>query len=139
MDAFKTLLAATEITTAVTGVVTPPLFLGMQRDAPRVLAVEGIFTYGSAGTTLKVWVQTSLDGGTTWIDIMCLAFTTASAKKVSAVRESIALAAATVPTDGALGDDSIVDGLLGDRIRLKYTSTGTYAGSTTIKVVAVTR
>lgn len=108
-------------------------FVGESRAIPRnvnALHVQGALTYSSGGTTCKVYVQTSLDGGTTWIDVACLAFATATATKVSAVRTSIALAAATVPTDGTLADDTIVDGLYGDRVRVKVIVVGTYVAST---------
>jgi hypothetical protein len=102
-----------------------------------ILTVQTVFAYGSGGTNLKVWVQTTLDGGTTWADIMCFAFTTSAATKVCAVTQFVALTAATVTTDAALGDDSIVNGLLGDRVRVKWTSTGTYAGASNVKVTGV--
>ena len=38
------------------------------------------------------------------------------------------------PLDGALADDLIQDGILGDMIRAKLTTTGTYAGGTTLNV-----
>ena len=103
----------------------------------RALAVEAKFVRAAGGTSTKVYVQTSIDGEVTWIDIMCFAFTTSSASKVSAVRLDIALAAVQTPGDGALGDDSILDGLLGDRIRVKYDVVGTYTGASHLTVAAV--
>ena len=101
------------------------------------LVVQAIMTYGSSGTAIKVYVQTSLDNGVTWVDVICITFATTTATKVSAVRKAIALAASYTPTDGTLGDDSIKDGLFGDRMRTKTVSTGTYADSTTVEVQAV--
>lgn len=126
------LLDTTTITTAAAGVTTAPVtgFFGMKS-----LLAEGIFVYGSGGTTLKVWVQSSVDGGVTWFDIMNLAFTTASANIAGEVAAELGKTPAAV-TDGTLADLGVNQGMLGDRIRLKYTSTGTYAGDTTIKVVA---
>jgi hypothetical protein len=43
------------------------------------------------------------------------------------------------PGDGALGDDTTVDGVLGDRLRAKVVSVGTYAGSTVLSVRAAVR
>lgn len=103
------------------------------------LAVQATFTWGSGGTSLKCYVQTSLDRGVTWIDIMSFAFAGASAKKVSAVSNYVAPAAALTPTDGALADNTILNGVLGDRFRVKYVSVGTYAGGTTIFINAVAR
>lgn len=98
------------------------------------LLVHASFVYGSGGTSAKYWIQTSLDLGTTWVDVMCFAFATTTAKKVSGVRMDIALAAGITPTDGTLADNTILDGLLGDRLRVKYTTVGTYAGTTTIAI-----
>ena len=126
-----TLLPETTITTAVTNSVT----LAQLVEGLRHLLVEAIFTYGSSGTSAKFWVQTRTKDGT-WRDVMNFAFTTASSTKWSKCSVSIALAAARTASDAALADDTILDGFLGDEIRLKYTTTGTYAGSTTIKVLA---
>jgi len=103
------------------------------------LVVEAQFTYGSGGATVDVYVQTSLDGGLSWIDVMNFHFTTATGAAVSAVLSSTALAAAVVPTDGSLASNTILSGLLGDRIRLKYVTTGTYAGGTSLRVDAVAK
>ena len=126
-----TLLPTTTITTAVaaaTGVVA----LG---QGVRELLVEAAFTYGSGGTTGKFWVQTRVKGGT-WRDIMCFAFTTSSLTKFQKVSGGIALAANIGVSDAALADNTILDGLLGDELRVKYTTTGTYAGGTTAQVLA---
>ena len=99
----------------------------------KALVIEANFVYGSGGTTLKAWVQTSLDGGTSWIDIANFAFTTTSGRKVTTL-DLDAVVTAVVPTDGTLGDDAIVDGILGDTFRVKLTTTGTYAGGTTLDI-----
>ena len=44
-----------------------------------------------------------------------------------------------MPTDGALADDTSVDGMLGDRFRLKIVSAGTYCGSPVLSVRLVAR
>ena len=131
-----TLLAQTTIAAAVADQVTTPVtnLVGM-----KYLAVQAAFLYGADGTDLTVHVQTSLDGGTTWVDVMAFNFTTAAATRISAVNADVALAAAAVPTDGTLADDTILNGLLGDRLRVRYTSTGTYSGATSIAVVAVAK
>src|SRR5258708_21203009 len=113
------LLPAVTITTAVTG-LTGAVFV--PRQGLSFLVVQGVFVYGSGGTTAKAWVQTSLDGGTTWIDIASLAFLLASATKVSALALAIALAAAATPPDGSLADNTIVNGLLRERARGNYTT-----------------
>jgi len=103
----------------------------------KLLTVESQFTYGSSGTTAKLYVQTSLDDGDSWFDIACHAFTTATAKKISAVCRAVAPASqAFAPTDGTLADDTVVNGVLGDRIRVKLVVVGTYA-STSLRVDVV--
>ena len=41
-----------------------------------VLAVQAVFTRAGGGTTTDVFIQTSLDNGSTWIDIIQFALTT---------------------------------------------------------------
>lgn len=84
------------------------------------------FAYGSGGASMKAYFQTSLDQGQTWVDLWCFAATTASKTRLrhlaSAVNE-------ITPTDGALADDTVAEGIvLGDRFRLKVVSAGTYGG-----------
>ena len=130
-DQRQTLLAAQAITTALAGTIGGPVIglVGM-----KYLVAEANFTYGSGGTTTDVYIQTSVDGGATWIDIMNFHFTTASGKGVSAVVMTTALAANVSPGDGALAANTILSGLLGDRVRAKLVTTGTYASSTSITV-----
>lgn len=98
------------------------------------LAIESIFTYGSGGTNGKAWVQTSLDGGTTWFDIACFAVTTATKPRIVNLSARTPVTTLYTPTDGTLGDDTVKDGILGNMLRVKVTTTGTYAGSTTWKI-----
>jgi hypothetical protein len=97
--------------------------------------------YGSSGTTAKFWLQTTFDNGSTWCDIANLARTTASLNTVvsTTLTSGTALATPTTLTDGTLADNTIVQGLLGSQLRLKYTTTGTYAGSTTAFASAVVK
>jgi hypothetical protein len=130
------LLPATTIGAAVP-VGLSPVILGMA--AMKSLIVQATFVYGAGGTTCKAWVQTSFDKGGSWVDIINFAFLLASAKKISAVKQSTVVAGAYVGTDGTLADDTIKDGLLGDRLRVRYTTTGTYTGLTTLALSAVSK
>ena len=98
---------------------------------------QAIFVRGGGGTTTDVFIQTSLDQGSTWIDIMQFAFATTTATGVSAVKPNIALAANYTPTDAALSDNTITDGLMGDRVRVKTVIVGTYSGTSTLDVRVV--
>ena len=94
------------------------------------------FQYGSGGTSCVVVVQTSINQGTDWIDVCRFDFATANAQKTANVS---AAAAAAVASVAALGSEGKLDGVLGDRLRAKITTTGTYAGSTSVSVRAAAR
>jgi hypothetical protein len=125
------------LTTAVTGsVITDANDVAYLEDLEGMIAatLQVKFAYGSGGTTCKVYVQTSLDQGSTWVDVACVALTTASATKIINLSGLTPKTTAATPSDGAMTDDTCLDGVLGDRWRAKITSTGTYAGSTTLSV-----
>lgn len=100
------------------------------------LTIQAVFTYvADAATSAKAYVQTSIDGGATWFDIASFAFTTATATKVSSVTSHIAPASqAFAPSDGALSDNTIIQGVLGDRLRTKIVTVGTYGAGTNLTI-----
>jgi hypothetical protein len=87
---------------------------------------------GGGGTDLTAWVQCSIDGSN-WVDVSAFNATTSSLRKVSAVQGALAHTHAT-PTDGALADNTDIDGWIGSKIRVKVTSTGTYTTASTFNV-----
>jgi hypothetical protein len=101
-------------------------------DGLLALLVQMRLAYGSGGTSIKAYLQTSLDGGTTPIDIACFTFTTAGAVKVRNLSALTPKTTDVTPSDGALTDDTSVDGVLGTIFRLKVVSVGVYAGSTNL-------
>mgnify|MGYP001563718778 CR=1 FL=1 len=103
-----------------------------------VANVEIKFTYGAGGTNCKVYVQTSLDQGTSWIDVICMLWELASETKVFNLSGLTAKTTGATPSDGSLADDTVVDGILGDRWRTKLTTTGTYSSNTTSVAVRLT-
>lgn len=103
------------------------------------LAAQMRLAYGSGGTSISVYLQTSLDQGTTPTDIACFTFTTASAVKARNLSALTPKTSDVVPSDGGLTADTSVDGVLGDRFRIKLVSVGTYAGSTVVTASAVLR
>jgi hypothetical protein len=131
------ILPAKTITTALTGWVTDVFKYG--NAFPKMITAWASFTYGSGGTNAKAWLQTSFDDGVTWMDVVCFAFTTSSADKAAQVNNFVAQANVVTPTDAALADDTIVNGIIGPRLRLKVTTTGTYGGDTTLAVTAMIR
>jgi len=104
-----------------------------------VLICQAGFLYGSGGTSVDAYVQTSFDGGTTWVDIMEFSFTTSAATRLHSVRVYTAVAANYTPTDGTLTANTIKDGLLGAALRAKWSSVGTYAGATSLTIAAVVK
>ena len=101
--------------------------------------VEIKFSYGSGGTNCRVYVQTSLDQGSTWIDVICKLFTTSSGTFLFNLSGLTPKTTGLAPSDGSLADDSSIDGILGDRFRGKVTSTGVYGTNTSVSLRLVAR
>lgn len=100
------------------------------------LQIEALFVRDGGGTDVQIFVQTSLDGGVTFFDIMNIRFTTSSGNRISSVFRT-SVAASITPTDAGLAANQVINGLIGDRVKVKVVSTGTYTGPTTLQVVAV--
>lgn len=127
-------LADLSITTALTGSAQTAI-----EDLEGIFAasIQAKFAYGSGGTSAKAYVQTTLDNGLTWVDIASFAFTTSSATKIVNLSGLTPKTTAVTPSDGALSDDTCVDGVLGDAFRVKITSVGVYVNSTlSVKLIA---
>jgi hypothetical protein len=120
-------LPITTAQAAVTQVLSAP-------GALRNLTIQGNFTYGSGGTSADAYVQTSLDGGTTWVDIANFHFTTSSARFVYNLSAATPKTTQVTPTDGSLTANTALDGILGAKYRVKTVTVGTYAGSTSLSV-----
>ncbi|MEJ6783769.1 hypothetical protein [Aminobacter sp. Piv2-1] len=123
------------VTTALNAVAQTPI-----KNLEGILAatIEAKLSYGSGGTSIRAWVQVTLDDGATWIDIACFAFTTSSGVKVVNLSGLTPATTAITPSDGAMADNTVQDGVLGSAMRVKLTSTGTYA-NTTMSVKVSTR
>ncbi len=105
-------------------------------DGVNAVSLFAKFDWGSGGTTVSVIVETSLNSGDDWVEVAEFDFGTADAKKTACV---VANAAAGVSAVSALGSESVRQGVLGDRLRARVTSVGTYGGGTTISVRAAVR
>lgn len=101
-----------------------------------VNALGAVFTYGSGGTTAKAFVQTSFDDGSTWQDVTVFSFTTSTAKKGATLGWPALGTAHFTVTDGSLADNTMSGAPIGNMVRTKLISTGTYAGTTTLVVSA---
>lgn len=130
--AFATTIAALAVTTAVAaGTTTPVQF---PEGAPLHIAVQCNFTYGSGGTSADAWVQTSVDGGVTWVDIANCHFTTSSLREAYNLSALTPVTTAYTATDGSLAANTAKDGLIAPWMRVKYTTVGTYAAATKLNV-----
>lgn len=98
------------------------------------LACQVRFAYGSGGSNVTAYIQTSLDSGQSWIDIMAIQFTTSGGVQILNVSALDKVTSPVTPTDGALSPGTVVDGILGDQFRAKVISTGTYAGGSLLSV-----
>ena len=117
-----------------------PVHLGRIPNQATFLAVQANLFRDAGGTTIDCYVQTSLDDGATWIDIMNLTFGAATERIVAGTCSTITLGtAALTPSDGTLADDTIVQGLIGDLLRLRMTVVGAYGAGSTMRVDAVVR
>ncbi len=94
------------------------------------------FVYGSGGTTAILRVQTSLDGGASWLDAARFDFATANSRKIANLS---GLTVGAVAEYAALSAEGKNDGLLGPLARAILTTTGTYAGATSIACRLVAR
>lgn len=121
--------ATLQITTAVTATQAGDTITGL--GAPSGMSVEAILAYvASSATSIKAYVQTSLDGGSTWYDVMCFAFTTASASKYLSCVGNKEVNTAVTLSQAALSDNTSINGRLGDQVRFIVTSVGTYGAGT---------
>lgn len=125
------LLNLPAISAAIASTVTPAVKFSAP---PRSLAIQANFAYGSGGTSVDGYVQTSLDGGTTWIDIAQFHFTTSSARFVYNLNSQTPVTTEYTATDGSLAANTAKDGILGPQYRAKYQSSGTYAGATSLSI-----
>jgi hypothetical protein len=98
-------------------------------DAARSLCAEAQFTYGSGGTTVDAYLQTSFDNGNTWVDIAQFHFTTASASAIFNLSSLTPVTTQYTPTNGTLAANTAKDGILGPLFQVQLVTTGTYVGS----------
>ena len=131
-----TTLLSVSPTTALSTTTGTVYYYG-RRQIDRAACIQGNFTYGSGGTSFDAYVQTSMDGGNTWTDIAQFHWMTSSARAVYNLSSLTVHTSAITPTDGSLSANSAVDGAIGDRLRVKYQSAGTYS-TTSVAIDCIT-
>jgi len=77
-----------------------------------------------SSAVLDVWLQTSPDEGNTWRDIANWHFTAASVQFIQVQGRTGGGAAPIAASDAALASNTVVQGTVGSRFRLKYRVTG---------------
>jgi hypothetical protein len=82
----------------------------------------------SGGGEVRAFLQTSLDDGNTIVDIACMLFTGSDRRVVNVAANATSQTPASA-TDVTLADDTVLAGVLGNRLRLKLVSTGTWANT----------
>ncbi len=128
-----TLLPALTITSAI-GTPQVSAVQQLRASQPTNVTIQANFVYGSSGASVDAYVQTSLDQGATWIDVAQFHFTTASAIKIYNLSSLTPEATGVTPTDGSMAANTAQDGIIGPLWRVKYKSSGTYAGGTTLQI-----
>ncbi len=126
----------TLISTTLAGAVTADVTAGVfAAPIGRVesLTLQAVFTRVGGGT--QAWVQTSFDGGTSWMDVATFAFATTTATRLFHLTAAAVTSIAT-PGDAALADNTAVNGFLGPIYRVKLTVAGTYTGASSIVINA---
>jgi hypothetical protein len=131
-------LLSLPITSAIT--VTKGQVYGFETEySPKNMTIQANFIYGSGGTTVDAYLQTSIDQGNTWCDVAQFHFTTSSARKQFNLSSLTPNTSELTCTDGSLSANSAQDGLFGSLIRVKYVTVGTYAGGTSLQVDVISQ
>lgn len=108
----------------------------VELDGLLALTIKARFAWGSGGTNCKLYIQSSTDQETTWDDVACIVFGVASESPLLNLSKLTPKTTQITPTDGAMADDTAVDGIITSRMRCKIVTTGIYAGSTVLSVGA---
>ena len=130
LAAINAATAATVVTTGTDAQGATVAYIG-DLDGMLAATLQINFNYGSSGgTSIKAMVETSLDQGTTWIEVWRAAFGTASEENL--VNLSGLTPKTTPVTPAALTDDTCLDGVLGERWRMRILTVGTYVGNASL-------
>jgi hypothetical protein len=127
-------------TTSIVGDVAASVTDSVSTRRPFTSAIiKSAFVRGGGGTTTDVWVQCSADRGTTWHDVCNFRFTTSSMVRYVNLSGGTAVTTPAALTDGTMSVNSATDATLTNMFRIKYTTVGTYSGTSTVNVWMVTR
>ncbi|SRR5579883_913896 len=93
---------------------------------------------GTGGSTINVFIQTSIDQGQSWFDVANVSFATTPGVQVLNL-SGLDKAVPVTPGNLTLSSGTILDGPLGDRLQAVVISTGTYGAGTLVSVRGVAR
>jgi len=108
----------------------------MGQEEASYITLQVFLTFaGAGGTTIDVYLQTSLDNGQSWWDVIHLGVLAATVEKAASIRKYIAQSAPArlAAVDGTLALDTVYDGFFGQTWRIKYVIVGTYAADNTFR------
>lgn len=94
----------------------------------KALNIQARFVAGSGGTSVKAYVQT-LVGGTQWADIACFAFTGSDVWAYQSVVADTAVNSPVALGTGDLSDNSSVNGIIGEQLRIQLDVAGDYTNA----------
>lgn len=135
-----TLISASSISSTGTGNCAAVTGLAFYKEL--MLQVDVTAVAGGSTPTLKLYLQTSCDGGSKWDDMGSATFTTSIARKMMYFSgENGSATSVTDAADGTISDNTCKQGAWGDRLRMKYiyTHSGTPSGSFTVDVKGVVK
>lgn len=98
------------------------------------LSCQVRFAYGSGGTKVNVYIQSSIDTGSSWFDLANVAFTTSSNVDLINLSGLNSVTTPVAASNLSLADNTSVNGPMGDRLQAVVVSTGTYGGGTLVSV-----
>lgn len=128
-------LGTFQIGAAGTQIGTPQINL----QGLTALSCQVRFAYGSGGTKVNVYLQSSIDTGNSFFDIANVAFTTSSGVELINLSGLNSVTTPQAAANLSLADNTSLNGPLGDRLQAVVVSTGTYAGGTLVSVTCAPR
>ena len=106
----------------------------VELDGLLALTIKARFAYISGSGTCKLYIQSSSDNESTWDDVAAVAFANTPETIMLNFSKLTPKLTQLTPTDGAMSDDTAIDGIITSRMRCKIVTTGTYSGSTVLTV-----
>ncbi|KAF2991152.1 hypothetical protein OGR47_02710 [Methylocystis sp. MJC1] len=108
-------------------------------DGVQAITFQAQFLYGSGGSSVTAYLQTSIDQGNSWIDIAAVQFTTVGGAEMLNLSGLTPKTTPIIPTNQALTPGQTVDGILGDRFRAVVVVAGAYGSSSLLNITGCAR